>query len=155
MARAPCLSRLCGGCAAAPEPAPSLCVLLLPGFPPAPPVTVWELSSHLEYGKAEVPHLSNVLLVAWLLGHQRPHVEITMCWSTGAEGILLLWVEMNKMASSVSYSPLPQCLCSATWWTKPPDVALFHYIDDEDFINSDSFGNLQETSHSFIANLCQ
>ena len=84
-------------------------------------------------------------------------MEITVVLTivdTGAEGTLLLGVETSKVASHTSHPSLWQCLYNTAKWTKPPDVALFYYIDDV-MLTSESFSDLQEAPHSLVAHPCQ
>ena len=77
-----------------------------------------------------------------------------MYWSTEAKGILLLVVEMSKMTYITSPLTLRQCFYNTARWTKPPDAALFHYIDDAT-LTSQSFSDIQGASHSLVAHLHQ
>ena len=61
---------------------------------------------------------------------------------------------MSKMTSITSHSTLRQCFYNTAGWTKPPEVALFHYIDDAT-LTSQSFSDLQGASHSLVAHLHQ
>lgn len=61
---------------------------------------------------------------------------------------------MSKMTSITSHSTLRQCFYNTAGWTKPPEVALFHYIDGV-VLTSESFSDLRETSRSLVAHLYQ
>ena len=60
---------------------------------------------------------------------------------------------MSKMTSIASHLTLRPCFWNTAQWTKPPEVALFHYIDG--VLTSKSFPDLQEASFSLAAHLCQ